>query len=101
MSNMPPRPVPHRGEPWTAGRLAAELMWRDWADQPYEIVRERRLAALEEALVSRRARRRLRRELSHGARRFAWAGPSFYARRIEAVGNEILCLPDHGPTSSG
>jgi hypothetical protein len=94
MANMPPRPVPHRGEPWTAGRLAAELMWRDWADQPYEIVCERRLAALEEALVSRRARRRLRRELSNGARRFAWAGPSFFARRTEAVGNEILCLPE-------
>jgi hypothetical protein len=94
MSNMPPRPAPHRGEPWTAGRLAAELMWRAWADQPYEIVRERRLAALEEALVSRRARRRLRRELSNGARKFAWAGPSFYARRIEAVGKEILCWRD-------
>ncbi|HUC27847.1 MAG TPA: hypothetical protein VMA73_34555 [Streptosporangiaceae bacterium] len=91
---MPPRPVPHRREPWTAARLAAELIWRDRADQPYEIVRERRLAALEEALVSRRARRRLRRELSHGARRFAWAGPSFYARRIEAIGNEILCWRD-------
>ena len=91
---IPPRPVRQPGEPWTADQLAAELIWRDWADQPYAVVRERRLAALEEALVSRRARRRLRRELSKGVRRFAWAGRSFYARRTEAVGNEILCWHD-------
>jgi hypothetical protein len=83
-------PARQPGEAWTAERLAAELIWRQWASQPYETVIERRLAALEEALVSRRARRRLRREIRRRVKQFAWAGPDFWSRRIEDVGNAML-----------
>ena len=53
---------------------------------------ERRVIALEEALVSRRARRRLRREIRAGARVYAWAG-SFEAGRAEATMYEWLIRP--------
>jgi hypothetical protein len=86
----PGQPSPQPGEAWTADRLAAELMWQQWADQPYQTVIERRLAALEEAVVSGRARRRLRREIRHRVGKFAWAGPDFWSRRIEDIGNELL-----------
>jgi hypothetical protein len=90
-TNIPPGPPgPQPGEAWTADRLAAELMWQQWADQPYQTVIERRLAALEEAVVSGRARRRLRREIRRRVRQFAWAGPDFWSRRVEDVGNEML-----------
>jgi hypothetical protein len=88
---IPPVPSDRQpGEAWTADRLAAELIWRQWADQPYEAAIERRLAALEEAVVSGRARRRLRREIRRRVKQFAWAGPDFWSRRIEDVGNELL-----------
>jgi hypothetical protein len=77
--------------PWTADALAAELIWQDNADQPWQIIQERRLHALEEAVVSSRARRRLRRELRRRTRIFAWAGPDFRSRRAEDIGNEALC----------
>lgn len=88
--NPPVLPARQPGEAWTAERLAAEIIWQQWADQPYEAVIERRLAALEEALVSRRARRRLRREIRRRVKQFAWAGPDFLSRRIEDVGNAML-----------
>lgn len=91
---IPEHPVRDPGEPLTVDQLAAQLMWLDWADQPYQIVNERRLVALEEALVSRKARRRLRRELRDSARLFSWAADSFPGRRIEAVGNQMLCWRD-------
>lgn len=87
--NPPVPPARQPGEAWTAERLAAEIIWQQWADQPYETVIERRLAALEEALVSRRARR-LRREIRRRVKQFAWAGPDFWSRRIEDVGNAML-----------
>lgn len=88
--NPPVPPARQPGEAWTAERLAAEIIWQQWADQPYETVIERRLAALEEALVSRRARRCLRREIRRRVKQFAWAGPDFWSRRIEDVGNAML-----------
>ena len=91
---IPEHPVRQPGEPWTAGQIAAEMIWQDWDDQPAQIVSERRLVALEEALISRKARRRLRRELRESAARFAWASDSFRGCRIEAVGNLILCWRD-------
>lgn len=88
---IPPAPPGRQpGEAWTADRLAAELIWQQWAQQPYQTVIERRLTALEEAVVSGRARRRLRREIRRRLRQFAWAGPDFRSRRIEDVGNEML-----------
>jgi hypothetical protein len=89
-SNPPAPPARQPGEAWTAERLAAEQIWQQWADQPYEAMIERRLAALEEALVSRRARWRLRREIRRRVKQFAWAGPDFWSRRIEDVGNAML-----------
>jgi len=35
-------------------------------------------------------RRRLRREIRRRVRQFAWAGPDFWSRRVEDVGNEML-----------
>jgi hypothetical protein len=92
MSAINPAVPPARqpGEAWTVERLAAELIRQQWADQPSETMIERRLAALEEALVSRRARRRLRREIRRRVKQFAWAGPDFWSRRIEDVGNAML-----------
>jgi hypothetical protein len=88
---IPPAPPGRQpGEAWTADRLAAELIWHQWVQQSYEAVTERRLAALEEAVVSRRARRRLRRGIRRRLRQFTWAGPDFWSRRIEDVGNEML-----------
>jgi hypothetical protein len=89
-SNPPVAPARQPGEAWTAERLASELIRQQWAEQPSETMLERRLAALEEALVSRRARRRLRREIRRRVKQFAWAGPDFWSRRIEDVGNAML-----------
>jgi hypothetical protein len=88
---IPPAPPPRQpGEAWTADRLAAELIRQQWTRQPFEAAVERRLAALEEAVVSGRARRRLRREIRRRIRQFAWAGPDFGSRRAEDLGNEML-----------
>jgi hypothetical protein len=88
---IPPAPSARQpGETWTADRLAAELVRQQWTQQPYEAAIERRLAALEEAVVSGRARRRLRRGIRRRLRQFAWAGPDFWSRRTEDLGNEIL-----------
>jgi hypothetical protein len=90
-ATIPPTPSARQpGEAWTADRLAVELIRQQWSQQPYETVMERRLAALEEAVVSSRARRRLRREIRRRLRQFAWAGPDFWSRRVEDVGNEML-----------
>jgi hypothetical protein len=86
----PTPPAGQPGEAWTADGLAGELIRQQWTQQPYETVIERRLAALEEAVVSGRARRRLRREIRRRLRQFAWAGPDFWSRRVEDVGNEML-----------
>jgi hypothetical protein len=90
MPIIPPHPSRPPGEPLTVEYLAAQLRWLDASDEPYRIVQERRLTALEEALVSRKARRRLRREIRQSTRTFAWVGPAFHGRRVEAVGNEML-----------
>jgi hypothetical protein len=77
----------------TAEALRAELVAMANADEPWQIIQERRLTDLEHALVSRRFRRRLRRNLLRRARQFARVGPDFRARRMEDVGNEALCWP--------
>jgi hypothetical protein len=46
---------------------------------------ERRVTDLEHALCSPLARRRLRRRIRRASRAFAWAGPSFWDRRLEAT----------------
>jgi hypothetical protein len=48
-----------------------------------------RVAALELALVDRRARRRLRRQIRQGQRDFAWVGDPAWVR-AEAVNNAWL-----------
>jgi len=57
---------------------------------------EARIIALEEILAARwpwrlLAAARLGREVRRSALMFAWAGPSFYTRRLEATSNEWLC----------
>ena len=66
---------------------------------------EDRVIALEEALISRRARRRLRRKISRGAKAYAWAG-TFAAGRMEATTYEWLNrrelrVPDIDPIPDG
>jgi hypothetical protein len=51
---------------------------------------ERRVAALEHALCSPAARRRLRRNIRRANRAFAWAGPDFWDRRLESTTSEWL-----------
>ncbi len=93
MERIMPPALPDRqpGEPWTADSLARELIWLEWVDDAWGDRMHRRLIALEEALVSRKARRRLRREIRESAERFAWVGESFYGRRLEDVFNQHLC----------
>jgi hypothetical protein len=93
MTAIPPHPSRPPGE-WTAEALAAELLWQDNADQPWQIIMEIRLLAIEEALCSRRSRRRLRREILATVRQFRWAG-GFTAARMEAVGNQALTYYDN------
>ena len=57
---------------------------------------ERRVIRLEEALVSRRARRRLRREIRQAADAYAWAG-SFESGRYEATTYTWLNRPGVRP----
>ncbi len=65
--------------------IAFELMTDSLAE-----ALERRVTALEHALCSRPARRTLRRHIRHAGRAFAWAGPSFWDRRLEATTNDWL-----------
>lgn len=54
---------------------------------------EHRIVMLELALVDRRVRRQLRREIRKGQRDFAWAGSDPVARRMEATFNAWLSRP--------
>jgi hypothetical protein len=81
-------------EPLTAEALRAELVLMANLDEPWVILQERRLTELEHAVVSRKARRRLRRELRASAARFARVG-GFPAARTEDIGNQALCWPRH------
>jgi hypothetical protein len=92
-----PDTIPHirnrePGEPLTAEALKA-LVWLENANEPWVIIQEKRLLNLEHAVVSRKARRRLRRELRASAARFARVG-GFTAARMEDVGNQALCWPE-------
>lgn len=83
MSTTLPR-LPSAGPSWReAHELAADT------DAALDEL-HRRIIELEHALVSRSARRRLRRSIAASAKTFAWAGPSFHARRVEATANELL-----------
>jgi len=63
---------------------------------------EWRVAALEEALVSRRARRRLVRVIRRADRAYRWVGPSFFQRRFEAtVADWLLYGWQGGPAIGG
>jgi hypothetical protein len=53
---------------------------------------EVRIIALEEALTSRRARRRLIRSIREASKTYQWAG-SFYAARLESTTHEWLNGP--------
>jgi hypothetical protein len=92
--NPPSRPDRQSGEPWSAELLAAEFAWIQYLDDSWDDAVHKRLVALEEALISRKARRRLRREIRQSADTFAWAGPDFYGRRVEAAFNAFMCDKD-------
>jgi hypothetical protein len=53
---------------------------------------EVRIIALEEAVMSRRARRRLARSIREASKIYHWAG-SFYAARLESTTQEWLSGP--------
>ena len=53
---------------------------------------EARIIALEEAVMSRRARRRLVRSIREASKTYQWAG-SFYAARLESTTHEWLNGP--------
>jgi hypothetical protein len=78
-------PIPPPGGPDWPQAIAFELMTDSLAE-----ALERRVTALEHALCSRPARRTLRRHIRHADRAFAWAGPGFWDRRLEATANEWL-----------
>jgi len=90
MPIIPPHPTRPPGEPLTVEFLNAQLRWLDWQDGYWNDSLHRRLIALEEAVVSRKARRRLRRQLRESAETFRWADSVFYGRRLEAVWNAYL-----------
>ncbi len=62
---------------------------------------ERRVTELEHALCSRPARRRLRRQIRRDDRAFAWAGPSFWDRRLEATTTDWLSRQPAASTTGG
>jgi hypothetical protein len=87
-----PSPSGHvPGEPWTLDMLVRELIYQSWDDDWWDTYIQYRLAALEEAIASRRSRRLLRRKIREADQMFAWAGRDFRARRVEATFNEYLC----------
>ncbi len=57
---------------------------------------ELRVTLLEEALVSWRARRRLRRTIRRSAAAYAWVAPSFRSRREEATGLDWIAYGHAG-----
>lgn len=84
-------PIPPRGGPDWPQAIDFELMTDSLAE-----ALERRVTALEHALCSRPARRRLRRQIRHADHAFAWAGPGFWDRRLEATTNEWLTREPDG-----
>jgi hypothetical protein len=86
----PERPSRQSGEPWTAYTLAAELMWLRHCDDWWVQLLQQRVVALEEALVDRRAWRRLRRGIRRPAAAYNWVGRDFYGRRLEDVSEQWL-----------
>jgi hypothetical protein len=85
MTETPTQPQPPPDDLW------AELAgMEDHADASDHLL-EARVAALEEALVSRRARRRLLRQLRRSARAYRWTG-SFAASRGEQAGYDYAAL---------
>ena len=81
---LPPPPVVP-GEPFDPVRFAQSAVYESWLNDRIDEVTTRRITALEEALVSRRARRRLRRAIRESVAAHSWAAPGFYGRRLEAV----------------
>jgi hypothetical protein len=78
-------PIPPPGGPDWPQAIAFELMTDSLAE-----ALERRVTDLEHALCSPLARRRLRRSIRRSSRTFAWAGPSFWDRRLEATTSQWL-----------
>lgn len=92
MNTIPPIPggVPLAAE---VDRLRRECVYDSLVTDELATALELRVSALEEALISRRARRRLRRALRESDATYAWAGPTFADRRAEAAGAERLASP--------
>lgn len=67
-----------------------QVIENEWLNDSLSDDVARRLIALELALIDRRARRQLRREIKQGQRDFAWAGDPAWAR-AEAATNAWLC----------
>jgi hypothetical protein len=78
-------PIPPQAGPTWPQAIEFELVTDSLAE-----ALERRVAALEYALCSPLARRRLRRHIRCANRGFAWAGPSFWDQRLEATTSEWL-----------
>jgi hypothetical protein len=77
-----------RGTHPTCGDLSAELASNDSLMSDLEA----RIIALEEAVTSRRAKRKLARSIRKACKTFQWAG-SFYAARLESTTHEWLNGP--------
>jgi hypothetical protein len=92
--SIPPHPHREPGEPWTVDTLVRELIWTQWGDDWREHFLQLHLIQLEHALINRKARRQLKRQLRQLARAYSWAGESFYARRVEAIANEYQTHDD-------
>ena len=72
----------------TCGDFSAEFASNDSLMADLEV----RIIALEEAVMSRRARRRLARTIREAIKTYQWAG-SFYAARLESTTQEWLNGP--------
>ena len=73
------------------GELRADTRWSEDAD----LMLERRIAALEEITAARwprriMVRRRLARDLRASVRNYGWAGPEWFWRRAQAIGDGWL-----------
>jgi hypothetical protein len=83
----------------TAGPTWRQAIEAELLDASLDQDLSMRVSALELALCSRRARRRLIRQIRRGQRDFAWAGPDPVWVRAEAVNNAWL-VREAGPVRS-
>jgi uncharacterized membrane protein len=77
-------------QPFDAEQFARQLVRSEDIDDSMTGHLERRVAALEEALISDTARTALAAGIRQSVAGFGWAGPDFWSQRLEATAADWL-----------